>query len=271
MPPGCRLRRRGSQASRLPGTAGTRNDRAAPAVHSGWHGDRGVRAGGAALARPGLARGAPGCPPAGTGARPGCAARSSPCWPGSRSTTSPGSNRAGRPTPRSRSSRPWAGPCGCRRPSASTCSSWPGWSPPGPGTVPAYITPSVQRMLDRLTGTPVAVSDAAWTLLLANPLYTALMGEPSDGAATSATRVWRNFLGSGRPGPPHTAGPARARGRAGRRPARGGEPLSGRPAAAPAGRGTAREQRPVRRAVGLGTVGRHEASRKTIDHPQVGP
>jgi hypothetical protein len=26
--------------------------------------------------------------------------------------------------------------------------------PPGPDTVPCYITPSVQRMLDRLTGTP---------------------------------------------------------------------------------------------------------------------
>src|SRR3954454_7832298 len=34
-----------------------------------------------------------------------------------------------------------------------------GLVPPGQGTVPAYITPSVQRMLDRLTGTPVAVSD----------------------------------------------------------------------------------------------------------------
>jgi transcriptional regulator with XRE-family HTH domain len=52
-----------------------------------------------------------------------------------------------------------------------------GLVPPGQGTVPAYLTPSVQRMLDRLTGTPVAVFDAAWTLLLANPLYVALMGE----------------------------------------------------------------------------------------------
>lgn len=44
-----------------------------------------------------------------------------------------------------------------------------GLVPPGQGTVPAYITPSVHRMLDRLTGTPVAVFDAAWTQLLANP------------------------------------------------------------------------------------------------------
>jgi hypothetical protein len=66
--------------------------------------------------------------------------------------------------------------------------------PPGLGTVPAYITPSVQRMLDRLTGTPVAVSDATWTLLLANQLYTALMGQ-YHGSERNA--VWRNFLGSG--------------------------------------------------------------------------
>ncbi|AOP48498.1 helix-turn-helix transcriptional regulator [Streptomyces lydicus] len=68
-----------------------------------------------------------------------------------------------------------------------------GLVPPGQGTVPAYITPGVHRMLDRLTGTPVAVSDAAWTLLLANPLYTALMGE-WHGSERNA--VWRNFLGS---------------------------------------------------------------------------
>jgi transcriptional regulator with XRE-family HTH domain len=69
-----------------------------------------------------------------------------------------------------------------------------GLVPPGQGTVPAYLTPSVQRMLDRLTGTPVAVFDAAWTLLLANPLYVALMGEWHG---NDRNAVWRNFLGSG--------------------------------------------------------------------------
>ena len=52
-----------------------------------------------------------------------------------------------------------------------------GLVPPGHGTVPAYITPSVQRMLDRLTATPVAVFDAAFTQLLANPLYGKQMSE----------------------------------------------------------------------------------------------
>jgi len=69
-----------------------------------------------------------------------------------------------------------------------------GLAPPGQGTVPAFITPSVQRMLDRLIGTPVAVFDAALNLLLANPQYTALLGE-SIGKERNA--VWRNFLGSG--------------------------------------------------------------------------
>jgi len=67
-----------------------------------------------------------------------------------------------------------------------------GLVPPGQGTVPAYITPSIQRMLDRLIATPVAVSDAMWNLLLANPMYTALMGEFRGNERNA---VWRNFLG----------------------------------------------------------------------------
>ncbi|WP_067466348.1 helix-turn-helix transcriptional regulator [Nocardia amamiensis] len=66
-----------------------------------------------------------------------------------------------------------------------------GLAPPGPGMVPRHITPGVHRMLDRLTGTPVAVFDAAWTQLLANPLYTALIGEWHG---NDLNAVWRNFL-----------------------------------------------------------------------------
>jgi transcriptional regulator with XRE-family HTH domain len=65
--------------------------------------------------------------------------------------------------------------------------------PPGKGTVPAYIPPGLQRMLDRLRETPVAVFDAALTQLMASPLYVALMGE-HDGNERNA--LWRNFLGS---------------------------------------------------------------------------
>ncbi|MFI6335886.1 helix-turn-helix transcriptional regulator [Streptomyces sp. NPDC050535] len=143
-----------------------------------------------------------------------------------------------------------------------------GLVPPGKGTVPAYITPSVQRMLDRLTGTPVAVSDAAWTLLLANPPYVALMGEYHGNERNA---VWRNFLGSGsrvRHTPEglrtlEATQVAELRATANRYPA---------------------DQR-VRRLIAelransarfaelwdSGAVGRPEASRKTIEHPQVGP
>ncbi|HLQ52696.1 MAG TPA: helix-turn-helix transcriptional regulator [Streptosporangiaceae bacterium] len=72
-----------------------------------------------------------------------------------------------------------------------------GLAPPGPETVPAYITPSIQRLLDRLTATPVAVSDASWTLLMANPPYAALMGDPSGWRGNQRNAVWRNLPGPG--------------------------------------------------------------------------
>jgi DNA-binding XRE family transcriptional regulator len=146
-----------------------------------------------------------------------------------------------------------------------------GLAPPGPEAVPAYITPSVQRLLDRLTGTPVAVYDASWTLLVANPPYAALMGDPSGWRGNQRNAVWRNLLGPGTR-VQHTP-----------------ESLRGFEAAlvadlrAAAGRYPA-DQR-LRRLVAelhansdrfaelwdSGAVGRHEAARKTIDHPQVGP
>jgi transcription regulator MmyB-like protein/helix-turn-helix protein len=142
-----------------------------------------------------------------------------------------------------------------------------GLVPPGQGTVPAYITPSVHRMLDRLAGTPVAVSDAAWTLLLANPLYTALMG---DWHGKERNAVWRNFLGSG------------SRVRYTPRAKRAFEATQVAELRATVSRYPA-DQR-LRRLVAelranserfaelwdAGAVGRHTASRKTVDHPEVG-
>ncbi|MFC8078855.1 helix-turn-helix transcriptional regulator [Streptomyces sp. NPDC057307] len=145
-----------------------------------------------------------------------------------------------------------------------------GLAPPGSGTVPTYITPSVQRMLDRLAGTPVAVYDASLTLLTANPPYAALMGDPSGWRGNRRNSVWRHFLGPGtraRHTPEslrlfETALVADLRSAVGRYPA---------------------DQR-LRRLVAelradsdrfgelwdSGAVGHHEAARKTIDHPQVG-
>ena len=133
--------------------------------------------------------------------------------------------------------------------------------------MPAYITPSVQRMLDRLTGTPVAVSDASWTLLLANPQYTALMGEYHG---NNRNAVWRHFLGSGNR-VVHTLASlaaleanqvAELRATASRYPA----DLRLRRLIAELRANSER----FAELWDAGVVGRHAASRKTIDHPQVG-
>ncbi|MEV6027850.1 helix-turn-helix transcriptional regulator [Streptomyces sp. NPDC052036] len=146
-----------------------------------------------------------------------------------------------------------------------------GLTPPGPDTVPAHLTPSVQRLLDRLTGTPVAVYDASWTLLLANPPYAALMGDPSGWRGNERNAVWRNLLGQGTR-VRHTPESRRAF-----------------EAALVADLRAAADRYPadprLRRLVGelrahserfaelwdSGAVGHHESARKTVDHPQVGP
>lgn len=143
--------------------------------------------------------------------------------------------------------------------------------PPGPETVPAYITPSVQRMLDRLTGTPVAVYDAAWNLLLANAACAALIGDSSRWRGHQRNRVWRTFLGP----------PGRIRRTPGERRAMETALVADLRAAAtryPADEKLKRLLADLRanseRFAELwdsGVVGRHEAAHKIVDHPLVGP
>ncbi len=146
-----------------------------------------------------------------------------------------------------------------------------GLAPPGPQAVPTEVTPSVQRLLDRLAGTPVAVYDATWTLLVANPPYAALMGDPSGWRGDERNGVWRHFLGPGsrvRLGPEERRGFEAAlvgdlRSAAARYPA---DPRLGRLLA------ELREHSPrFAELWDAGTVGRHAAARKTVDHPHVGP
>ncbi|WNM35863.1 helix-turn-helix transcriptional regulator [Streptomyces sp. Li-HN-5-11] len=146
-----------------------------------------------------------------------------------------------------------------------------GLAPPGPDTVPAHITPSVQRLLDRLTGTPVAVFDASWTLLMANAPYAALMGDPSGRRGNERNGVWRHFLGPG-------TGARRTPQEQREHEATLVADLRAAAERYPADR---RLQRLVAELRGgserfaelwdAGAVGRRQASRKTIDHPQVGP
>lgn len=72
-----------------------------------------------------------------------------------------------------------------------------GQAVPGRDVVSARITPSVQRLLDRLSRTPVAVYDAAWNLIVANQPYDALMGATSAWRGIERNGVWRNLVGPG--------------------------------------------------------------------------
>ena len=55
----------------------------------------------------------------------------------------------------------------------------------------------MQRLLDRLAHTPVAVYDAAWNLIVANQPYDALMGETTSWRGIEHNAVWRNLIGPG--------------------------------------------------------------------------
>lgn len=68
---------------------------------------------------------------------------------------------------------------------------------PGLGVVSSRITPSVQRVLDRLTHTPVVVYDATCTLAVANAPYDALMGDTTRWRGLERNNVWRHLVGPG--------------------------------------------------------------------------
>ncbi len=72
-----------------------------------------------------------------------------------------------------------------------------GLAAPGIGVVPTRVTPSVQRLLDRFIGIPVAVYDAAWWLVVANAPYNALMGETTALRGNDRNGLWRNVVGAG--------------------------------------------------------------------------
>lgn len=73
---------------------------------------------------------------------------------------------------------------------------------PGLGVISRRIPPSVQRLLDRLSSTPVVVYDAMWDLLDLNPPYDVLTGA-SAWRGIERNAVWRNLIGPG-PAAVHT-------------------------------------------------------------------
>lgn len=64
---------------------------------------------------------------------------------------------------------------------------------PSDRLVPRHIGPGVQRMIDRLGDVPLAVHSAAWDVLLWNPLWAALTGDPAERRGLERNIAWRHF------------------------------------------------------------------------------
>jgi transcriptional regulator with XRE-family HTH domain len=70
-----------------------------------------------------------------------------------------------------------------------------GHAEPAPGTIDRHISPSLHRLLDRLSDTPVMVVDAAGEIVAANALAAALVGDLSGASRRERTLAWRHFSG----------------------------------------------------------------------------
>jgi transcriptional regulator with XRE-family HTH domain len=68
---------------------------------------------------------------------------------------------------------------------------------PSPGRVSAYIPPGVQRIVDQLEGAPLCVCDAAWTVITWNPMFAALIGDPSQWQGRWRNIIYRHFVEPG--------------------------------------------------------------------------
>lgn len=65
----------------------------------------------------------------------------------------------------------------------------------GDGRVSRLVPMSIRRLVERATDRPVAVFDATWTLLLWNPMWAALMGDPSSLREAERNVLWLHFAG----------------------------------------------------------------------------
>lgn len=68
-----------------------------------------------------------------------------------------------------------------------------GAAPPPQGVVPRHVGPGVQRIVDRLGDVPIAVFSATHDILLWNPMWAALNGDPSVLTGLDRNLVWRYF------------------------------------------------------------------------------
>jgi len=67
---------------------------------------------------------------------------------------------------------------------------------PERGTMRRHLTPSIQRILDRLADTPVLVVDAALEVVAWNPLFAAVAGDPSGRTPRERNVAWGLFTGA---------------------------------------------------------------------------
>lgn len=68
---------------------------------------------------------------------------------------------------------------------------------PSPGRISAYIPPGVQRIVDQLEGAPLCVCDAAWGMITWNPLFAAMLGDPSEWHGRGGNVIWRHYATPG--------------------------------------------------------------------------
>ena len=76
-----------------------------------------------------------------------------------------------------------------------------GLLPPASDRMDRWVTPSIQRIVDRLGETPVSVIDPAWNTILQNRASDALFGDLSAETGRRRNRAWRTFVddpGAGR-------------------------------------------------------------------------
>ncbi|MEU9356901.1 helix-turn-helix transcriptional regulator [Streptomyces sp. NPDC048301] len=64
---------------------------------------------------------------------------------------------------------------------------------PPSGTVPREVPPGVQRMIDRMSDTPLAVFTASWDIVQSNRLWAELFGSPAEADARSSNLIWGHF------------------------------------------------------------------------------
>ncbi|MEU4965379.1 helix-turn-helix transcriptional regulator [Streptomyces smyrnaeus] len=141
---------------------------------------------------------------------------------------------------------------------------------PDSAQLPTRVSPGMRRLLEQLPGTPVSVYDAAWTLLEWNPLFAALMGDPSHRQGWERNVLWQHFTGQPTPVRQHAEQEAHfeAATVADLRTATARYPSD------PALRGLVAEL--CRRSPAFlrlweeHAVGRHTRASKTVEHPEVG-